>query len=139
MAKLTSQRQEFVRKLRQARARNVTNAGRLVQSEVRQLLQGGRTGRVYNVPGTARTYTASAPGEAPARRTGTLARSYKLVDDNALQGWVIVGSDAPYSRRLELGGTDSRGVRIAPRPHFKRAYMNRRDQVKRQLSRGVDD
>lgn len=38
-----------------------------------QVLKGQRTGKRYRKPYTKRaTYTASAPGEAPARRTGNL-------------------------------------------------------------------
>ena len=35
-------------------------------------ISGGRSGRTYKVPGTSRTYTASAPGEFPAIATGNL-------------------------------------------------------------------
>ena len=40
------------------------------------VLRGKRSGRVYRVPNTKRHYTASAPGEAPAVRTGVFRMSW---------------------------------------------------------------
>ena len=44
-------------------ANELRNAAQIV-------LRGQRSGRVYRVPGTKQHYTASAPGEPPANRTG---------------------------------------------------------------------
>lgn len=41
------------------------------------VLRGQRSGRRYRVPGTRRYYTASAPGEPPAVRTGTFRLSWQ--------------------------------------------------------------
>lgn len=43
-----------------------------IRSAELNVLKGQRSGRVYRVPGTKSSYRASAPGEAPARRTGNL-------------------------------------------------------------------
>lgn len=40
------------------------------------VLSGDRTGRWYRVPGTKKRYQASAPGEAPASRTGHLRQNF---------------------------------------------------------------
>ena len=40
------------------------------------VLSGRRSGRRYHVPGTRQLYTASAPGEAPAVRTGNFRNSW---------------------------------------------------------------
>ncbi|WP_413778161.1 hypothetical protein [Caproicibacterium sp. XB1] len=40
------------------------------------VLSGIRSGRIYRIPNTVRRYTASAPGEAPAVRTGTFRASF---------------------------------------------------------------
>lgn len=40
------------------------------------ILRGKRSGRVYRVPFTNKTYRASAPGEAPAVRTGIFRNSW---------------------------------------------------------------
>ena len=55
---------------RQALSRGVRAVNALRSAELRAL-KGRRTGRVYRRPFTKKaTYTASAPGEPPARRTG---------------------------------------------------------------------
>ncbi len=41
-----------------------------------RVLRGKRSGRVYRVPNTKKTYKASAPGEPPARRTGIFRLSW---------------------------------------------------------------
>lgn len=38
------------------------------------VLRGKRSGKVYRVPNTGKTYRASAPGEPPAVRSGTSQR-----------------------------------------------------------------
>lgn len=77
---------------------------RLMQDAVHKKLQlevlvGERTGNWYKVPKTNRMYRASAPGEAPARRTGDLARSYKKgkleVEAGRVQGKVGTALDYP--------------------------------------------
>lgn len=40
------------------------------------VLRGKRSGKVYRVPNTQRTYQASAPGESPAVRTGAFRLSW---------------------------------------------------------------
>lgn len=86
-----------------------------------KLLRGNKSGRVYPVPGTQRTYTASAPGEAPATRLGDLRTSYRfLVRDN--EG--LVGSPLHYAYKLEKGTR-----KMAPRPHLKRAFVLNRNSI----------
>lgn len=68
------------------------------------VLTGPRTGRWYRVPGTNRMYQASAPGEAPATRTGALRQSYRVgrVEGTGVDAHVKVGSSMPYAPVLEL-------------------------------------
>lgn len=78
-----------------------------------------KTGRLYRTGG--RRIRASAPGEAPANRSGRLARSvgYKA------SGWIRVefGDRALYGKFLEHGT-----MKMAPRPHLVRtADEKRRD------------
>ncbi len=40
------------------------------------ILRGSRSGRVYKIPHTSKTYRASAPGEPPAVRTGAFRLSW---------------------------------------------------------------
>lgn len=53
-------------------ANELRNASQLV-------LRGQRSGRRYRVPGTKQYYTASAPGEPPAVRTGTFRASWQPI------------------------------------------------------------
>lgn len=78
-----------------------------------------KSGRLYKFKG--RRHQASASGEAPANRSGRLARSvgYKA------SGWVRVefGDRALYGKFLERGTR-----KMAPRPHLVRtADEKRRD------------
>ena len=47
-----------------------------LRSAALHVLRGSRSGRVYRVPGTKKNYKASAPGEAPANRTGVFRMSW---------------------------------------------------------------
>lgn len=59
-----------------------------------------KTGRFYPRPKPARgTYRASAPGQAPAIRSGRLFRSLKETFPTPLSGELLV--DTPYARILE--------------------------------------
>lgn len=48
-----------------------------LRNNAMNVLRGQRTGRVYRVPYTRRYYTASAPGEPPAVRTGNFRQSWR--------------------------------------------------------------
>jgi hypothetical protein len=66
-------------------------------------LQGPRSGRVYKIPGTDATYTASAPGEYPAKvptgpQAGVLQESVHIVQQG--DGY-LVGTNVPYGLYLE--------------------------------------
>lgn len=95
---------------------NVLEAmARTTEAETKKnILRGEKSGEYYTVPKTSREYQASAPGEAPANRTGALAQSYnsKLVSDSM----AIVFSNLKYSK-IEFGW----GY-VAPRPHLRPAH-----------------
>ena len=56
---------------RQVVSRGVRAVNAMRNAEL-EVLKGQRSGRVYRKPHSKATYTASAPGEPPARRTGNL-------------------------------------------------------------------
>ena len=56
---------------RQAVSRG-TRAVNAIRNAELDVLKGSRSGRVYKKPYSSATYTASAPGEPPARRSGAL-------------------------------------------------------------------
>jgi len=68
-----------------------------------------RKGRTYRIPGTSRTYTASAPGEYPALRLGDLRSSVHwkiqgssgIVHTNLLHGAYL---EDPKNTRTEAEG-----------------------------------
>jgi hypothetical protein len=74
-------------------------------------------GRQYRRPGGTR-YTASAPGEPPAIRTGTLERSISepIIHESSTSVVGEIEIDAPYADDLEYGRT-----RVAARPFVEPA------------------
>ncbi len=112
------------------------------------ILRGQRSGRRYKVPGTyakqkdpsdgkvkrGRYYTASAPGEPPAVRTGTFRNSWQPSSNVA---------DGVYRSRIEsdvttddgkhnLGEVLEKGTsRMAPRPHHERIIKHAEKEIVR--------
>ena len=93
------------------------------------VLRGQRTGRRYRVPFTKATYTASAPGEAPAVRTGIFRLSWGThvrVEKQGVHFKAIAAIESnvkagPYL----LGEILEEGTkRMAPRP-YKQAVKER--------------
>ncbi len=112
----------------------------VLTNEVKKVLSGQRSGRVYKVNKTGGkpkkrksqkggvTYTASAPGEPPALRFGTLQKSFKrrTYGDKIGSNFVIhaiTESDLQVNGYL-LGDLLENGTkRIAPRP-FKQKTID---------------
>ena len=112
------------------------------------VLRGQRSGRRYKVPGTyrrqrdktdgkmknGRYYTASAPGEPPAVRTGTFRNSWQA-KSRALYGSYIsrIESDAMTDGGgHNLGEILENGTRrMAPRPHHDRILQHAEDRIVR--------
>lgn len=106
----------------------VINAAALdVRSEVQTSMRGPKSGRTYRVPGTKKTYTASAPGEAPAIPTGTL-RSSIQVEFIALNHR-RVGSNSDHALPMEIG---TRRMKARPylRPALDKVAVNYRSKAK---------
>ena len=81
----------------EAKSRTVRAANAIKKASNKVLSNAaGRSGRVYRKPATKKaTYTASAPGEPPALRTGTLRRSW---------------SPLPYSEMVGKGKVYTPGI-----------------------------
>lgn len=90
-----------------SRAFRASNALRNAELEV---MRGQRSGRTYRKP-TGGRYTASAPGEPPAWRTGTLARSWRPIPNGNNP---TIESNVKYAEYMENG---TPGGKIAPRPY----------------------
>ena len=96
-----------------SRGMRAVNAIRNAELEV---LSGKRSGRVYRKPHTKSHYTASAPGEPHARRTGNLRLNWNGTVESSSTGsglrvTAVLESQERYSTYLENGTR-----RMAPRP-----------------------
>lgn len=109
-------------------------AANVLTTEVKKVLSGQRSGRTYKVKATGGKskksgvmYTASAPGEPPAVRLGTLRQSFKRRTYSEQNGkelivHAITESDLQVNGHL-LGELLENGTKkIAPRP-FKQKTM----------------
>ena len=115
--RVVSNRAVVINAVRQAMRRKVAAMGvETRKTVVNEVLVGQRSGRWYRVPGTKKRYRASREGEAPARRTGDLARSYKAgpLEETPGRVQVKVGSNLPYAPILQ----DPDGLN---RPHLDTA------------------
>ena len=101
-----------------------------VQNKTKEKLSGKRTGRGYRVPGTKKTYVASAPGEPPAVMTGQLRTSikYRIVGDMKVTG--EVGSELKKAPMLEFGTR-----KMAARPFLRPTFQEELPEIKNILSR----
>lgn len=99
----------------QAKSRAFRAANELRNSAL-TVLRGKRSGRVYKRPFSKSKYTASAPGEPPAMRTGNLRMSWRPQSASERIGNTVtikpaITTEVKYAPYLEEG-TD----RMAPRP-----------------------
>lgn len=97
-----------------------------VRNQVTETLSGSRSGRTYKVPGTQKTYTASAPGEAPAVQTGELRQSISSEVEG--QGRDIigrVGTDKIQGKMTEFGTRN-----MAPRPWLRKSFEKKELDIK---------
>ncbi len=116
-----------------SRGTQAVNALRNAELEV---LKGQRSGRVYRKPHSKASYTASAPGEPPARRTGNLRLHWngKVIKERTSGGGLNITaeleSQEPYAGILEHGSR-----RMAPRPFVERIKQKAMPKIKRIYSR----
>lgn len=105
---------------RQAVSRG-TRAVNAIRNAELDILKGSRGGRVYKKPHSSATYTASAPGEPPARRSGALRLNWHGAVEGGSSGGggvqitATLESEQSYSGYLENGTS-----KMAPRPYKDR-------------------
>ena len=87
----------------------------MLENAAHDILAGPRSGRTYKRPDGGH-YTASAPGEPPASRTGNLRRNWHIIDDGS-NTVMAIESGVKYAQFLEDG---TPGGKIAPRPYVER-------------------
>lgn len=112
-------------------ANELRNASQLV-------LRGQRSGRRYRVPGTKKHYTASAPGEPPAVRTGTFRASWQAkTQSSGTIGNMSVRSYIESSARTDngsylLGEILENGTgEMAPRPYKEQIVDKAKGKIKK--------
>lgn len=113
-----SNKRQVMRKLDSTAKARMEEAVQEVRDKTLETLSGTRTGRTYFVPGTKKTYTASAPGEAPAQATAALRQS--IQGEVKKEGSDIigrVGTPLKYGKMLEFGTH-----RMAARPWLKKSF-----------------
>lgn len=104
----------------------------------KRMQQSPASGRVYRRGkgrNRSRLHRASAPGQAPAMDSGDLINSIMFRQETPLTA--TVSSNAIYGRRLEYGGTDSRGVYIAPRPAWRPAVEKMTPKFRERIEEAV--
>lgn len=107
-------------------------AASLIASDSRfRILRGKKSGNIYRVPNAKRRYRASAPGEAPANRTGHLAShiqpKLEAADTAEVQVPVV------YAGMLENGTS-----RMAARPFLAVAMDAQRENVVKRLLNALE-
>lgn len=124
---------------RQALSRGTRAVNAMRNAELR-VLKGQRSGKVYRKPHTKRaTYTASAPGEPPARRTGNLRMHWngQVKSESASDGGTMViaelESQEAYARYLENGTSH-----MAARPFSEKIKEEALPEIKRIYSESYD-
>lgn len=97
-----------------SRGVRAVNAIRNAELEV---LKGQRSGKTYRKPYSKATYTASAPGEAPARRTGNLRMHWngQVKSENASGGGGAIVAELE-SQESYAGYLDEGTAKMAARP-----------------------
>lgn len=129
--KLVFHTKKVVKSIDDAASKKMLEAVNEIRNTVLETLSGSRSGRTYFVPGTHRTYTASAPGEPPAQATAGLRQSIKTSvsgEDRVIVG--IVGTDLEYGECLEFGTRN-----MAPRPWLKISFEKALPKIKEILGR----
>ncbi len=107
---------DTVKKVNREAASRGMRAVNAIRNAELEVLRGKRSGRVYRKPHTKSHYTASAPGEPPARRTGNLRLNWNGTVESSstcsgLRVTAVLESQERYSTYLENGTR-----RMAPRP-----------------------
>lgn len=107
---------DTVKKVNREAASRGMRAVNAIRNAELEVLRGKRSGRVYRTPHTKSHYTASAPGEPPARRTGNLRLNWNGTVESSSTGsglrvTAVLESQERYSTYLENGTR-----RMAPRP-----------------------
>lgn len=112
-----------------SRGVRAVNAMRNAELEV---LKGQRSGKVYRKPYSRATYTASAPGEPPARRTGNLRMHWngQVKSEGASNGGVSIIAELE-SQESYAGYLDNGTSKMAARPFSEKIKEEAMPEIQR--------
>ena len=143
---------DSIRKQVQSRSHRAANE---LRNSALIVLRGQRSGRRYKVPGTyrkqrdksdgkmkrGRYYTASAPGEPPAVRTGTFQKSWKTATKadgdlyiSSIESNLMTEGGGYLLGEILEEGTD----RMAPRPYVQRTLEKAEPKIHKIYSEPYD-
>jgi len=108
------------------------NMAMTIEKYVKELMQKTqKTGRQYYIPGTRQKYTASAPYQPPAVRTGRLLHSiYHSSVEKDMQGkYVMLGAGAKSGNYLYAKGLEFGTEKMKPRPAWQRVLKEKKDEI----------
>ena len=119
--RMVSNIDNVIAKIAKTKYEKLLAASEFARNRLIEKLSGARSGRSYLVPGTNTYYTASAPGEAPASRTGQLRGSieYQITKSSS-----YIGTPLEYGLELE------KGVKAAPRPWLEVTISDNQAAIK---------
>lgn len=119
--------EDSVEDIRSQVQKRTYQAANELRNSALSILRGQGKGRTYKIPGKKRTYTASAPGEVPAVRTGAFRNSWQP-EARALFGSYIarIKTDIFYADWLENG---TPGGQMAPRPHHEKILEHAKPKI----------
>lgn len=137
-ARIESTVKEIVTKVNHGVLSRSTRAANELRNAELEILRGGRGGRRYRVPGIKRYYTASAPGEPPARRTGIFRISWQPKTevlgsgDNVSVKAYIESNVRTDNGKYLLGGILEDGTsKMAPRPYKEKIQQKALPKIKK--------
>lgn len=123
---------ETVSKVNRQAASRGTRAVNAIRNAELEVLKGQRSGRTYRKPYSKATYTASAPGEPPARRTGNLRLNWNgTVEGSAASSGGIAITAVLESQEEYAGYLENGTSRMAPRPFKDRIAEKAAPEIER--------
>lgn len=121
---VTVHKKEVIDAMDKVARHRMDKAVAIVQRKIYELFAEPKTGRTYYIPGTRTTYTASAPGEPPARATRELnAGIERAVSDDGKVG--IVGTNVKHGTAMEFGTRT-----VEPRPWLRPAFEQSEQEIR---------
>jgi HK97 gp10 family phage protein len=122
---------KVMKKIDQASTKQMKKALEHNKKAVEAKLGKTGSGKTYKVPGTARTYTASAPGKPPAHYIGRLEKSIKIEIKQTRGGpGGKIGSTAFQAYWQEMGTQN-----MKPRPFLEKTLREEERKTRQILGK----